>query len=235
MAPNKRLCDHTGVPMLFVIPWGIVKYLYEDDGCWTRNYNMNYWLIIRLPILIAIGVNFVIFIRVICIIISKLQANLMCRTDTKCRLAKSTLTLIPLLGTHEIIFAFITDEHAKGIIRYIKLFFELSFSSFQGLMVAVLYCFINNEGLPMVDQHVEDLKKVCEKLQQMLTHKSSFEKKHADRRSLGFEHFAIHSYGTNFATKMTIFREPFHETFHNVTAHQSGTIRTFRYITVYVV
>ncbi|CAH2256266.1 glucagon-like peptide 1 receptor, partial [Pelobates cultripes] len=113
--------------------------------CWTRNYNMNYWLIIRLPILIAIGVNFVIFIRVICIIISKLQANLMCRTDTKCRLAKSTLTLIPLLGTHEIIFAFITDEHAKGIIRYIKLFFELSFSSFQGLMVAVLYCFINNE------------------------------------------------------------------------------------------
>uniref|UniRef100_A0A8C5MQ57 Glucagon like peptide 1 receptor n=1 Tax=Leptobrachium leishanense TaxID=445787 RepID=A0A8C5MQ57_9ANUR len=125
------LCIGWGVPMLFVIPWGIVKYLYEDDGCWTRNYNMNYWLIIRLPILFAIGVNFVIFIRVICIIISKLQANLMCRTDTKCRLAKSTLTLIPLLGTHEIIFAFITDEHAKGVIRYIKLFFELSFSSFQ--------------------------------------------------------------------------------------------------------
>ncbi|XP_040203794.1 glucagon-like peptide 1 receptor [Rana temporaria] len=139
------VCIGWGVPMLFVFPWGVVKYLYEDDGCWTRNYNMNYWLIIRLPILIAIGVNFVIFIRVICIIISKLQANLMCRTDTKCRLAKSTLTLIPLLGTHEIIFAFITDEHAKGSVRYIKLLFELSFSSFQGLMVAVLYCFMNNE------------------------------------------------------------------------------------------
>ncbi|XP_018414753.1 PREDICTED: glucagon-like peptide 1 receptor [Nanorana parkeri] len=139
------ICIGWGFPMLFVLPWGVVKYLYEDDGCWTRNYNMNYWLIIRLPILVAIGVNFVIFIRVICIIISKLQANLMCRTDTKCRLAKSTLTLIPLLGTHEIIFAFITDEHAKGSVRYIKLLFELSFSSFQGLMVAVLYCFMNNE------------------------------------------------------------------------------------------
>uniref|UniRef100_A0A8C9FHJ9 Uncharacterized protein n=1 Tax=Pavo cristatus TaxID=9049 RepID=A0A8C9FHJ9_PAVCR len=49
---------------------------------------MNYWLIIRLPILIAIGVNFLIFIRVICIIISKLQANLMCKTDIKCSLIK---------------------------------------------------------------------------------------------------------------------------------------------------
>ncbi|XP_029448783.1 glucagon-like peptide 1 receptor [Rhinatrema bivittatum] len=139
------LCIGWGVPVLFVIPWGIVKYLYENHGCWTQNYNMNYWLIIRLPILTAIGVNFLIFIRVICIIISKLQANLMCKTDTKCRLAKSTLTLIPLLGTHEVIFAFLTDEHAKGALRYIKLFFELSFTSFQGLMVAILYCFINNE------------------------------------------------------------------------------------------
>eukprot|EP00069_Balaena_mysticetus_P014458 bmy_08559T0 len=111
-----------GVPLLFVIPWGIVKYLYEDEGCWTRNSNMNYWLIIRLPILFAIGVNFLIFVRVICIVVSKLKANLMCKTDTKCRLAKSTLTLIPLLGTHE------------------------------GLMVAILYCFVNNEWAAVCTQ-----------------------------------------------------------------------------------
>lgn len=134
-----------GVPLLFVIPWGIVKYLYEDEGCWTRNSNMNYWLIIRLPILFAIGVNFLIFVRVICIVVSKLKANLMCKTDIKCRLAKSTLTLIPLLGTHEVVFAFVMDEHARGTLRFIKLFTELSFTSFQGLMVAILYCFVNNE------------------------------------------------------------------------------------------
>nr|XP_028580233.1 glucagon-like peptide 1 receptor isoform X1 [Podarcis muralis] len=134
-----------GVPMLFVIPWGIVKYLYEDVGCWNKNLNMNYWLIIRVPILVAIGVNFLIFIRVICIIISKLQANLLRKTDIKCRLAKSTLTLIPLLGTHEIVFAYITDEHAQGTLRFVKLLFELSSSSFQGLLVAILYCFNNSE------------------------------------------------------------------------------------------
>ncbi|KAF6113923.1 glucagon like peptide 1 receptor [Phyllostomus discolor] len=115
------------------------------SSCWTRNSNMNYWLIIRLPILFAIGVNFLIFVRVICIVVSKLKANLMCKTDIKCRLAKSTLTLIPLLGTHEVIFAFVMDEHARGTLRFIKLLTELSFTSFQGLMVAVLYCFVNSE------------------------------------------------------------------------------------------
>nr|WHQ35474.1 green GLP-1 sensor GLPLight1 [synthetic construct] len=381
-----------GVPLLFVVPWGIVKYLYEDEGCWTRASNMNYWLIIRLPILFAIGVNFLIFVRVICIVVSKLylsslinvyikadkqkngiKANFkirhniedggvqlayhyqqntpigdgpvllpdnhylsvqsklskdpnekrdhmvllefvtaagitlgmdelykggtggqesmsskgeelftgvvpilveldgdvnghkfsvsgegegdattgkltlkfICTTgklpvpwptlvttltygvqcfsrypdhmkqhdffksampegyiqertiffkddgnyktraevkfegdtlvnrielkgidfkedgnilghkleynnhdqlnDIKCRLAKSTLTLIPLLGTHEVIFAFVMDEHARGTLRFIKLFTALSFTSFQGLMVAILYCFVNNE------------------------------------------------------------------------------------------
>lgn len=47
------------------------------------------------------------------------------------RLAKSTLTLIPLLGTHEVIFAFVMDEHARGALRFVKLLTELSFTSFQ--------------------------------------------------------------------------------------------------------
>lgn len=100
------------------------------------------------------------------------------------RLAKSTLTLIPLLGIHEVVFAFVTDEHAQGTLRYVKLFFDLFLSSFQvspalpgpalgtlhagrdrtraragdrlltshaslasaqGMLVAILYCFINKE------------------------------------------------------------------------------------------
>lgn len=99
--------------------------------------------------------------------------------DPPCRLAKSTLTLIPLLGIHEVVFAFITDEHAQGTLRYVKLFFDLFLSSFQvspaprgtvpppgpfisavglwpcashatppsaqGMLVAILYCFVNKE------------------------------------------------------------------------------------------
>ncbi|KAJ6663586.1 hypothetical protein lerEdw1_009665 [Lerista edwardsae] len=90
-------------------------------------------------------INFGIFIRIIKILLSKLRAQQMRYTDYKFRLAKSTLTLIPLLGIHEIVFALLTEEQAQGTLRYVKYFFELFLNSFQGLLVSILYCFINKE------------------------------------------------------------------------------------------
>ncbi|XP_070339933.1 glucagon receptor isoform X2 [Equus asinus] len=134
-----------GAPMLFVIPWAVVKCLFENIQCWTSNDNMGFWWILRFPVFLAILINFFIFIRIIHILLAKLRAHQMRYTDYKFRLAKSTLTLIPLLGVHEVVFAFVTDEHAQGTLRSAKLFFDLFLSSFQGLLVAVLYCFLNKE------------------------------------------------------------------------------------------
>ena len=47
------------------------------------------------------------------------------------RLAKATLTLIPLFGIHEVVFIFATDEQTTGILRYVKVFFTLFLNSFQ--------------------------------------------------------------------------------------------------------
>ncbi|XP_074175750.1 glucagon receptor isoform X2 [Rhinolophus sinicus] len=164
-----------GAPMLFVIPWAVVKCLFENIQCWTSNDNMGFWWILRFPVFLAIlgvsqaacdgkarvqetvrpgaalscafhvQINVFIFIRVLHILMTKLRAHQMRSTDYKFRLAKSTLTLIPLLGVHEVVFAFVTDEHAQGTLRSAKLFFDLFLSSFQGLLVAVLYCFLNKE------------------------------------------------------------------------------------------
>ncbi|XP_054565574.1 glucagon receptor [Eptesicus fuscus] len=134
-----------GAPMLFVIPWAVVKWLFENIQCWTSNDNMGFWWILRVPVFLALVINFFIFIRILHILVAKLQAHQMRHTDYKFRLAKSTLTLIPLLGVHEVVFAFVTDEHAQGTLRFAKLFFDLFLSSFQGLLVAVFYCFLNKE------------------------------------------------------------------------------------------
>uniref|UniRef100_A0A8D1IS78 Glucagon receptor n=1 Tax=Sus scrofa TaxID=9823 RepID=A0A8D1IS78_PIG len=134
-----------GAPMLFVIPWAVVKCLFENIQCWTSNDNMGFWWILRFPVFLAILINFSIFIRVLHVLVAKLRAHQMRCTDYKFRLARSTLTLIPLLGVHEVVFAFVTDEHAQGALRSAKLFFDLFLSSFQGLLVAVLYCFLNKE------------------------------------------------------------------------------------------
>ncbi|EDM06848.1 glucagon receptor, isoform CRA_a [Rattus norvegicus] len=139
------LCIGWGSPLLFVIPWVVVKCLFENVQCWTSNDNMGFWWILRIPVLLAILINFFIFVRIIHLLVAKLRAHQMHYADYKFRLARSTLTLIPLLGVHEVVFAFVTDEHAQGTLRSTKLFFDLFFSSFQGLLVAVLYCFLNKE------------------------------------------------------------------------------------------
>uniref|UniRef100_H3D5K6 Glucagon receptor b n=1 Tax=Tetraodon nigroviridis TaxID=99883 RepID=H3D5K6_TETNG len=146
---NKHLpyiCLGWGTPLLFVTPWVVMKLLKENKECWAVNENMNYWWIIRLPILFASLINFLIFIKILKVILSKLRAsNQSGYPDFKLRLAKATLTLIPLFGIHEVIFVFATDEQTTGILRYIKVFFSLTLNSFQGLLVSVLYCYSNKE------------------------------------------------------------------------------------------
>ncbi|XP_046531994.1 glucagon receptor isoform X9 [Equus quagga] len=74
-----------GAPMLFVIPWAVVKCLFENIQCWTSNDNMGFWWILRFPVFLAILINFFIFIRIIHILLAKLRAHQMRYTDYKFR------------------------------------------------------------------------------------------------------------------------------------------------------
>ncbi|KAG5262433.1 hypothetical protein AALO_G00275090 [Alosa alosa] len=106
-----------GTPLMFVIPWMLMKLLKENKECWAINENMNYWWIIRVPVLFASLVNFLIFMKILKVILSKLRADNQLRyPDYKLRLAKATLTLIPALKVHEMVFIFATDEQAKGVL-----------------------------------------------------------------------------------------------------------------------
>ncbi|XP_064531627.1 glucagon-like peptide 2 receptor isoform X3 [Pseudopipra pipra] len=119
------------VPILFVGPWGISRSKLENTGCWGTNEHMGIWWIIRGPMLFSITVNFGIFLKILRMLISKLKAQQMNFHDYKYRLARSTLVLIPLLGIHEFVFTFITDEQVEGLPRHIRLFIQLTMSSFH--------------------------------------------------------------------------------------------------------
>ncbi|NXS67991.1 GLR protein, partial [Pandion haliaetus] len=126
-----------GTPVVFVVPWMAAKYLKE---------NVELCVPLRcLPPAPPPQINLLIFMRILKVILAKLRANQKGYADYKLRLAKATLTLIPLFGIHEVIFIFATDEQTTGILRYIKVFFTLFLNSFQGFLVAVLYCFANKE------------------------------------------------------------------------------------------
>ncbi|XP_058035942.1 vasoactive intestinal polypeptide receptor 1 [Ahaetulla prasina] len=134
-----------GAPMLFILAWTVTRIHYENTGCWDL-IESPYWWIIKAPILVSILANFVLFICIIRILVQKLHSPDVGRNETSqySRLAKSTLLLIPLFGIHYAIFAFFPDTVKKEVM-YVKLVFELVLGSFQGFVVAVLYCFINGE------------------------------------------------------------------------------------------
>ncbi|XP_051523204.1 glucagon-like peptide 2 receptor isoform X2 [Myxocyprinus asiaticus] len=135
---------HPGTPLLFLMPWTVVKALYENEGCWSNNIRWIWW-IIRGPITLSVIVIFCIFLKIIKLLLSKLKADQVKFTDYRYSLARATLVLIPLLGVHEIVFTIIIDESVEGSNRYARNFVHLTLSSFHGLLVAVLYCFANGE------------------------------------------------------------------------------------------
>ncbi|KAM7067484.1 glucagon-like peptide 2 receptor [Molossus nigricans] len=140
-------------PLLFVVPWSIARAQLEDTGCWGTNVNKKIWWIIRGPMLLCVTVNFFIFLKILKLLISKLKAHQMCFRDYKYRLAKSTLVLIPLLGVHEILFSFVTDDQVQGYSKLVRLFVQLTLSSFHGLLVALQYCFANGEVKAELRKH----------------------------------------------------------------------------------
>ena len=60
------------------------------------------------------------------------------------KLAKSTLILIPLFAVYYMGFIWLPD-HISPASDLFKLYVEMLFNSFQGFLVALLFCFLNAE------------------------------------------------------------------------------------------
>uniref|UniRef100_A0A669BXK5 Growth hormone releasing hormone receptor n=1 Tax=Oreochromis niloticus TaxID=8128 RepID=A0A669BXK5_ORENI len=132
-----------GVPVLFIVLWIGSRVYFEDTECWDINEDSPYWWIIKGPIVVSIAVNFMLFMNIIRILIQKLNPRLIQFNNSSQyrRLTKSTLLLIPLFGTHYMFFNFLPDYFNVNL----RLCIELCMGSFQGLLVAILYCFLNQE------------------------------------------------------------------------------------------
>ncbi|XP_073345282.1 growth hormone releasing hormone receptor 2 [Pagrus major] len=131
-----------GTPSVIVVIWVLLKKQFDDEGCWD-DLESRLWWIIKIPILLSIFTNFVIFLNISRIIVQKTQSTHVTQNESQPyrTLVRSTLLLVPLFGLHYVVFA-LFPEHV-GVKP--RLYFELVLGSFQGFIVALLYCFLNGE------------------------------------------------------------------------------------------
>uniref|UniRef100_A0A3P9NUM1 Growth hormone releasing hormone receptor b n=1 Tax=Poecilia reticulata TaxID=8081 RepID=A0A3P9NUM1_POERE len=132
-----------GLPTIIIATWILTRNFYNNKGCWDDTDVAFIWWIIKGPITASLLVNFIIFLNVIRILVQKLTSPGVGGNNTSHfkRLAKSTLLLIPLFGMHYMVFAFLPENTGAEA----RIIIEVGMGSFQGFVVALLYCFLNGE------------------------------------------------------------------------------------------
>eukprot|EP00062_Callorhinchus_milii_P027212 gi/632990238/ref/XP_007884075.1/ PREDICTED: parathyroid hormone/parathyroid hormone-related peptide receptor-like [Callorhinchus milii] len=136
-----------GVPAVFVAVWASVRAMLADTQCWDLSAGILKWLY-QVPILASIVVNFILFINILRVLVTKLRQTNVGRCDTRQqyrKLLKSTLVLTPLFGVHYIVFMATPYTEVSGTLWKVQMHYEMFFNSFQGAFVAVIYCFCNGE------------------------------------------------------------------------------------------
>ncbi|XP_064455064.1 parathyroid hormone/parathyroid hormone-related peptide receptor-like, partial [Ornithodoros turicata] len=122
-----------GLPVVFVIPWIIVRATLEDTLCWTTNENSAYFWIIRGPITVSILANFVMFVNITRVLLVKLFTPQICeaRRYRYRKWFKSTLVLVPLFGAHYAFLLGMSLAAAGNLLELVWLYIDQLFSSFQ--------------------------------------------------------------------------------------------------------
>ncbi|KAF5284992.1 hypothetical protein FQR65_LT02303 [Abscondita terminalis] len=136
-----------GLPLLFITPWILVRLNYEDTMCWTTSENKNFLMILHSPVAVSIIINFILFILIIRILLIKLNSIYIQHQRTKYRrLVRSTLILIPLFGVPYVISLIISfTTTTNTTLEVVWIFLDQTFTAFQGLFVALVYCLLNSE------------------------------------------------------------------------------------------
>ncbi|BFY97238.1 hypothetical protein BsWGS_00277 [Bradybaena similaris] len=135
-----------GGPLFLLVPWIIIRATVEDVLCWNTHPTKALFWILKGPQVATVVVNFIFFLNIIRVLFTKLvrSAPPKARKFRYRRLGKSTLVLIPMFGVHYLVTIGV-QENMNPIMETMKLYFEMFFNSFQGLLIACLFCFMNGE------------------------------------------------------------------------------------------
>nr|XP_046221524.1 calcitonin gene-related peptide type 1 receptor-like isoform X2 [Oncorhynchus gorbuscha] len=130
-----------GFPIIPAIIHAVARGLFYDDRCWISS-DTHLLYIIHGPVHAALLVNLFFLLNIVRVLITKLQVTHSAESNAYMKVVRATLILIPLLGAQFILVPW-RPEGRKA--RAIYEFIMNIFAHFQGLLVAIIFCFYNAE------------------------------------------------------------------------------------------
>ncbi|KAL4222386.1 hypothetical protein ACF0H5_018425 [Mactra antiquata] len=133
-------------PFIYVVPWIIVRIYKENELCWNQHTTDGYFWIIKAPLQLSCIINFIFFINIVRVLCVKANISRHFKNDDQHlrKTAKFVLVLMPLFGVIYIAFTMYPDGISMQA-DIIYLYCEMFYNSFQGLLLALLFCFLNEE------------------------------------------------------------------------------------------
>ncbi|XP_073678886.1 calcitonin gene-related peptide type 1 receptor [Garra rufa] len=129
-----------GFPVIPAVLHAVARLLFHDDRCWVMNTSLLY--ITHGPIHVALLVNLFFLLNIVRVLITKLRVTHQTETNIYMKAVRATIILVPLLGVQ---FILVPLEPSGRISRAVYELFMNLFAHFQGLLVAVIFCFCNGE------------------------------------------------------------------------------------------
>nr|QVK45667.1 G protein-coupled receptor [Proales similis] len=136
-------------PIFPIIPYALLSFSSNETACsWIRpEYNSRYEMFIDVPIYILLAVNSVLLIIILYVIITKLRHHndaVKTKYSQYKKLIRATLVLFPLFGLTYAVFFWLPSEN-KSLFAQIYYWVNIFLQSTQGIWVAFVYCFLNEE------------------------------------------------------------------------------------------
>ncbi|XP_011501338.1 PREDICTED: PDF receptor [Ceratosolen solmsi marchali] len=144
-----------GYPIIMTLTWATVTALYyHPSKCWW-GYNLTlYFWILEGPRMAVILLNFMFLLNIIRVLIVKLRQSRTSEIEQVRKAVRAALVLLPLLGITNLI-SMTEAPLDKSIWEFALWSYTTHFlTSFQGLLIATLYCFLNGEVRLALDKTI---------------------------------------------------------------------------------
>lgn len=111
---------------------------------WGYNFTSIYW-ILEGPRLAVLLLNFIFLLNIIRVLVVKLRQSHSSDIEQVRKAVRAAIVLIPLLGITNILNMTEAPLHKTALEFGIWSYTTHFLTSFQGLFIAMIYCFLNNE------------------------------------------------------------------------------------------